>query len=98
MKNYSVVVEGSPVTIDIDGEVQRVEFTVTRFVRADDLLDAERRAIDAVREDLAELLLDETELAHVRMTTLSPPKEVKAQAVPRIKPRFGFFPAEETLQ
>lgn len=99
MKSYSVILEGSPLAIEIDGEVQRLGFTVARFVEAGNAADATKRAADQVRADLeSRFPVDTSELAELRLTFVVPPLEIEASQVPSVQPGFGFFPAEEIDQ
>ncbi len=59
MPKYKVSLEGKNFQIDIDNAVQQCGFFTTRFVEANDLSLAEQEAMDLVREELNELVLND---------------------------------------
>ena len=95
MKSYKVILEGFPITIEIDGERQRVSFVVTRFVEADDLEAARERAVRMVRSDpKLRRSTDAWEIEHMKVI-VGRAEEIPVDEVPGVQPGFAFFPFEE---
>ena len=61
MKNYSVLLHGKNFILKFDEKPQRFGFYTTRFVRADDEREAEKIAVDLIRNsrDLKMAVLNE---------------------------------------
>ena len=94
MKSYKVVLEGWPITIDIDDERQRVRFVVTRFVEAGDPRAAREQAISMVRSDpKLRRSADAWEIEQMNVT-VGRAEEIPTDEVPAIQPGFAFFPFE----
>ncbi len=96
MKSFKVVLEGSPITINIDGKRQRVRFVVTRFVEASDLRDAQDKAVGMVRSDPKLRRSTDARENEQMNVTVGQAEEVAADEVPAVQPGFAFFPFEET--
>ncbi len=96
MKTFKVVLEGSPITIDIDGERQPVRFVVTRFVEAANIEEAKRRAMHMVRTDpKLRRSTDGWQIEHMTVN-VGRAEEVPANEAPTVQPGFAFYPLDET--
>ncbi|HID69598.1 MAG TPA: hypothetical protein EYP35_03860 [Desulfobacterales bacterium] len=61
MQKYNVFIEGTNFKIEIENTVQKCGFFTTRFVEANDPPSAEKQAMDFVREELQEIVLNDRE-------------------------------------
>jgi hypothetical protein len=59
MKKFEIMIEGKNFLIRIDDEIRRVGFFTTRFVEANNAAAAEGRALDLVRDELRDRVLNE---------------------------------------
>lgn len=95
MSFFRVSLEGSPITIDLDGELQRVGFMVTRYVEASDSERAGHRALEVVRSDPKLLLSTGKEELDGMSLTVDGVEAVPSASVPDVQPGFAFFPLDE---
>jgi hypothetical protein len=87
MPLFKVTVRGRGLWIDIDGDVQRVGFRVTRVVEAEDERGAERKAVTLVRNDRKAL-----PLPGKRSPMLTVEKIVRTRSAPAVDAGFMFCP------
>ncbi len=91
MPLFKVTVQGHGLWIDIDAEVQRVGFQVTRVVDADDRTSAAEKALSLIRSD-----------PKARQLPGKPPPQLFVNEVlptdsaPPVNPGFMFFPDPES--
>ena len=91
MPLFKVTVQGHGLWIDIDAEVQRVGFQVTRVVDADDGKSAAEKALSLIRSDPKA-----RHLPGKPPPTLSVDAVLVVDSVPTINPGFRFFPDPES--
>ena len=51
MKNYRVKLNGKNFKIELEGKIEKLGFYTTRWVQADNIQEAELKAVNLVRED-----------------------------------------------
>lgn len=59
MNKYNVTVEGSNFLINIEKIDQKYGFFTTRFINAENSLSAEKKALDYIRNELKDIVLNE---------------------------------------
>ncbi len=91
MPLFKVTVQGRGLWIDIDAEVQRVGFRVTRVVDADDPAGAAEKALSLIRNDPKT-----RHLPGKPPPTLSVDAVLRVDSAPTINPGFMFFPDPES--
>jgi len=58
MKKYKLYIEGKNILIDIDDQVGKHGFFTTRFIKAQDTKDAEKIALQLIRDELKSVVLN----------------------------------------
>lgn len=89
MYPWRVLVEGTGVWIEIDGDRERRGFYVIRFVEAEDEEGARRAAVEQVMETL-----DETPGGTSSITAIEVEAVADASEVPDTQPGFAFYDAD----
>ena len=90
MPLFKVALRGRGLWIDIDGDVQRVGFHVTRVVEAEDVEGASKKAVTLIRSDRRVQPLPGKSPPEISVEENAP-----TDSAPAVAPGFKFFPDPE---
>jgi hypothetical protein len=90
MPLFKITLRGRGLWIDIDGDVQRVGFRVTRVVEAEDVEGASQKALTLIRSDRKAQPLPEKSPPEISVEEAEP-----TDSAPAVDAGFKFFPDPE---